>query len=156
MDEVRVAKVALAAATYAIDKPYDYLAGALSERVVPGVRVLVPFGRGNRLVQGMVFSVEAENAGHLKEVVSVLDPEPLLDENAFGIVEFMADTTFCTYYDAVRCLIPAGLSVTARESFALAHAPDRGILPNLPEDERELLRLMRDLDELYATLCNEK
>ena len=44
MDEVRVAKVALAAATYAIDKPYDYLAGALSERVVPGVRVLVPFG----------------------------------------------------------------------------------------------------------------
>ena len=63
----------------------------------------------------------------------------------------MADTTFCTYYDAVRCLIPAGLSVTARESFALAHAPDRGILPNLPEDERELLRLMLQADSRRET-----
>ena len=95
-----------------------------------GVRVLVPFGRGNRLVQGDgLLGRRRKTPAHLKEVVSVLDPEPLLDENAFGIVEFMADTTFCTYYDAVRCLIPAGLSVTARESFALAHAPDRGDSP---------------------------
>ena len=147
-----VAKIAVEKTAFTFDKLFSY---AVPEKFLPavrrGVRVLVPFGRGNRLVQGMVFSVEAENAGYLKEVVSVLDPEPLLDENAFGIVEFMADTTFCTYYDAVRCLIPAGLSVTARESFALAHAPDRGILPNLPEDERELLRLMLQADSRRET-----
>ena len=89
-----VAKIAVEKTAFTFDKLFSY---AVPEKFLPavrrGVRVLVPFGRGNRLVQGMVFSVEAENAGHLKEVVSVLDPEPLLDENAFGIVEFMADTT---------------------------------------------------------------
>ena len=147
-----VAKIAVEKTAFTFDKLFSY---AVPEKFLPavrrGVRVLVPFGRGHRLVQGMVFSVEADTARHFKDAVSVLDPEPLLDENAFGIVEFMADTTFCTYYDAVRCLIPAGLSVTARESFALAHAPDRGILPNLPEDERELLRLMLQADSRRET-----
>ena len=147
-----VAKIAVEKTAFTFDKLFSYaVPAAFMSAVRRGVRVLVPFGRGNRLVQGMVFSVETGDTGRLKEIASVLDPEPLLDENAFGIVEFMADTTFCTYYDAVRCLIPAGLSVTAHESFALAHAHDRGILPNLPEEERDLLRLMLQADSRRET-----
>lgn len=147
-----VAKIAVEKTAFTFDKLFSYaVPAAFMSAVRRGVRVLVPFGRGNRLIQGMVFSVETGDTGRLKEIASVLDPEPLLDENAFGIVEFMADTTFCTYYDAVRCLIPAGLSVTAHESFALAHAPDRGILPNLPEEERDLLRLMLQADSRRET-----
>ena len=51
----QIAKIAVAAATYAIDKPYDYLA---SEDVLPGQRVLVPFGRGNRTSEGLILSVQ--------------------------------------------------------------------------------------------------
>ncbi len=147
-----VAKIAVEKTVFTFDKLFSYaVPKTLLPNVRRGVRVLVPFGRGNRLVQGMVFSVETGDDRHLKQVVSVLDLEPMLDENAFGIVEFMVDTTFCTYYDAVRCLIPAGLSVTAHESFALIHTPDRGIFPNLPEEERELLRLMLQADSPRET-----
>ena len=147
-----VAQIAVEKTVFTFDKLFSYaVPEKLCGAVRRGVRVLVPFGRGNRLVQGMVFSVETGDAGRLKAVVSVLDAEPVLDENAFGIVRFMADTTFCSYYDAVRCLIPAGLSVTAHESFAVVSQPDRGVFPNLPEDERALLRLMLQADSRRET-----
>ena len=50
---VKTAKVALAAATFAIDRPYTYrVPDALAEKLVPGMRVLVPFGAGNRPARG--------------------------------------------------------------------------------------------------------
>ena len=50
-----LAKAAVAAAPYGIDKPYDYRVPAeLRDKVLPGIRVMVPFGRGNRLSEAMV------------------------------------------------------------------------------------------------------
>ena len=49
MEQEMVAKVALAAATYAIDRPYSYkIPAELEGRIQPGMRVMVPFGRSNR------------------------------------------------------------------------------------------------------------
>ena len=54
-----IAKVALSAATYAIDKPYDYLVpDDLKETLRPGIRVIVPFGAGNRRTEGMILALE--------------------------------------------------------------------------------------------------
>jgi len=53
-----IAKIAVSAATYAIDRPYDY---QIPEEMYPmpdGVRVIVTFGAGNRRVEGLVLSVE--------------------------------------------------------------------------------------------------
>ena len=55
----QIAKVAVAAATYAIDKPYDYLVPPGMELSV-GCRVTVPFGRGNRTAEGMVLQLRQE------------------------------------------------------------------------------------------------
>ena len=61
MDGAVIAKIALAAAAYAIDRPYDYLVPAeLEGRAVPGVRVLVPFGRGNKRTEGIVLALSGE------------------------------------------------------------------------------------------------
>ena len=55
---MNIAKIVVAAAVYAIDKPYDYLVPpALEEKCVPGVRVAVPFGAGNRRSEGVVLEV---------------------------------------------------------------------------------------------------
>lgn len=58
----QIAKVAVAAATYAIDKPYDYLVPQGADMAV-GMRVLVPFGRGNRVSEGVVLTLGAGGAG---------------------------------------------------------------------------------------------
>ena len=56
-----VAKIALKAATYAIDKPYDYVVPAeLTATLRPGMRVIVPFGAGNRRTEGIVLALEAQ------------------------------------------------------------------------------------------------
>ena len=57
METAAIVKVAVSAAPYHIDKPYDYLVPAeLEDLAVPGVRVTVPFGRGNKLSEGMILA----------------------------------------------------------------------------------------------------
>lgn len=147
-----VAMVAVEKTVFTFDKLFSYaVPPELETAVRRGVRVLVPFGRGNRLSQGMVFSVSRESNVNCKQVISVLDEQPLLNEEGFAIVEFMNDTTFCTYYDAVRCLIPSGLSVVARESFTVCKDFSRGILPNLESDEQALMKLMLQSDSRRET-----
>ena len=82
-----IAKVAVQAATYAIDKAYDYL---LPEEVggQAGCRVLVPFGRGNRISEGIILALEPGEEAGLKEVRGLLDSEPLLDEGMLRLAAF--------------------------------------------------------------------
>jgi primosomal protein N' (replication factor Y) len=55
METAVIVKIAVSAAPYSIDKPYDYLVPALLDSAaVPGVRVTVPFGRGNRGSEGII------------------------------------------------------------------------------------------------------
>ena len=94
MDVVAIAKVALAAAAYAIDQPYDYLVPAeLEGRAIPGVRVLVPFGRGNKHTEGIVLALSytVPSGKRLKEVYTVLDDAPVLDEQGLKLCLWMRE-----------------------------------------------------------------
>ncbi len=107
----RVAKIAVSAATYWIDKPYDYLIPReLADLVRPGVRVYVPFSQGNRRSEGIVLAL-SDSSGYdrLKAILSVLDEEPVLSEEQIRLALFMRDRFFCTVYDAVKAMLPAGL-----------------------------------------------
>ena len=67
----QIAKIAIEAATYAIDKPYSYQVPD-GMNVSAGLRVMVPFGRGNRRSEGMVLAVESgQPERRLKAVLSV-------------------------------------------------------------------------------------
>ena len=107
-----VAKIAVSAATYWLDKPYDYLLPPeLAGKAKPGVRVHVPFSRGNRRTEGIILAV-AEHSDYdqpLKAVLQLLDEEPVLSEEQLKLAFFMRERFFCTVYDAVRAMLPAGL-----------------------------------------------
>ena len=107
-----VAKIAVSAATYWLDKPYDYLVpGELAEKAVPGVRVHVPFSRGNRRTEGVLLAVAEESRVErpLKAILAVLDDAPVLTQAQLKLAFFMRERFFCTVYDAVRAMLPAGL-----------------------------------------------
>ena len=128
MDGAVIAKIALAAAAYAIDRPYDYLVPAeLEGRVVPGVRVLVPFGRGNKRTEGIVLALSGElpEGKRLKEVFAVLDDAPVLDKQSLKLCLWMRERYFCTVYDAARAMLPAGLWFSIRDSYHIASGVDR-------------------------------
>ena len=117
-----VAKVAVSKAIYAIDKPYDYLVPPeLEGQVLPGMRVAVPFGSGNRGSDGIVLSLERqeENTPTLKPVLSCLDDAPVLDEKGIHLALWMRERYFCTVSDAVKAMLPAGMYFALRDSVTL-------------------------------------
>ena len=121
------AKVAVAKAIYAIDRPYDYrVPQELEGRLRPGMRVLVPFGAGNRGSDGIVLALSREGAeGGLKDVTAALDDRPVLDEKLLKLALWMRERYFCTVYDAVKAMLPAGLYYALRDCVALRSGVDR-------------------------------
>ena len=116
-----IAKIAVSAATFAIDKPYSYRIPAAME-LLPGIRVQVPFGRGNRRTEGVVLSVESGDGENLKAIDTKLDEAPLLSETMLRLAVFMRERYFCSFYDAVRAMLPAGLWFKTKNVFFLAGA----------------------------------
>ena len=158
MGSVCVAMVAVEHAAFTYDQLYSYLVpDSLRNLVQRGVRVVVPFGRGNTLRQGMVFSVgEEQQSPRLKSVITVLDQEPVLEAEDFEIIRYMTDAAFCSRYDVVRCLLPPGLSVEAKTTYRLSPSFDKGMLPRMAPEEQQLLRLLlaapsqREVDMLFS------
>lgn len=106
-----VAKIAIENTVYTFDKAFDYaIPQNLAKAVKAGVRVLVPFGRGNKKRQGIVMSVGYASSQKLKYIISVLDEEPVLTEKMLRTAEFMKEHYFCTLHDAVKTMLPAGIN----------------------------------------------
>ena len=127
METAVIVKVAVSAAPYSIDKPYDYLVPPeLLEAAQPGVRVTVPFGRGNRVSEGMIL---ARGTGGkvqgLKPLLSALDREPVLDSDGIALALWLRQRYFCTLFEAVKAILPAGLWYQIREVWHVAEGMDR-------------------------------
>ena len=103
----QIAKVAVENAAYSFDDAFDYaIPEALRAAVQPGVRVLVPFGSGNKKRQGMVFALrEKKEEKKLKFIAEVLDEKPLLNNELLRLAVFLKDRTFCTLIEAAKMCI---------------------------------------------------
>ena len=162
-----IAKIAVSAANFAIDKPYSY-AVPRDMHVQPGQRVMLPFGRANRRTEGVVLTVEAGDETGLKYVERCLDDSPILTDRQLRLAAFLRERYFCTFYDAIRAMLPAGLWFQIRETFSLtedrswqekeirkAHALDvLKLLENLGgrAEEAPLRSLIPDEEVLQDTL----
>ena len=146
-----IAKIAVAAATFAIDKPYSY---CIPQGMVllPGQRVSVPFGRGNRRTEGIVLSVEEGIPEGLKCVETCLDPEPILSRTMLQMAAFIRDRYFCTFYDAVRAMLPAGLNAQNRQIFRLTE--DRSWKEKSPR-QPEAMAVLQQLEALGGSAGEE-
>lgn len=132
-----IARVAVAAATYSIDKPYDYLIpDALAARAKIGVRVTAPFGRGNRVSEGIILDLSHESRRpEMKLVQEILDDDSVLGPIQIKLALWLRERTFCTIYEAVKAMLPAGLWYQVREVCTLA--VDRETALNAAESEQE-------------------
>ncbi len=124
---VNIAKIVVSAAPYAIDRPYDYLIPPeLEGRVRPGMRAAVPFGAGNRGTDGVVLSLgQRADAAKLKSIQALLDEEPVLDGRSLRLALWMRERYFCTVYDALRIMLPAGLWFSLMDCWKIAPGVDR-------------------------------
>ncbi len=111
MLEKQVARIAVSAATYWVDRPFDYLIPPeLSEKAAVGARVVVPFGKGNRRAEGIILALRDQSEyPEVKCIQQVLDDEPVLTPQQIKLALWMRERFFCTVYDAVKAMLPVGL-----------------------------------------------
>ena len=139
-----IGKIAVSAANFAIDKPYSYWIPR-DMTLAPGQRVTVPFGRGNRRAEGVVLSVEEGSREGLKTVEAVLDESPLLSPLQLRLAAFLRERYFCTFYDACRAILPAGLWFDTKAVYSLTETREWKEKTIRKPGAAEILRLMEEL-----------
>ena len=121
MNEALFAQIAVENTVYHFDKLFTYrVPHGLQGQVVPGVRVSVPFGAGNRRRVGMVFSLTNQGGERVKDVESVLDREAALSPEMLELARWMKDRYYCTLFEAVKLMIPTGIHLRLREGYLLS------------------------------------
>ncbi len=143
---VTIAQVCIDQTIYRIDKPYDYLLpkALMCENPV-GKRVLVPFGNGTATRQGFVLSISDKTdcpKSKLKQIVTVLDEKPILNDEMLKLAVFLKERTFCTYFDALRVLLPAGISMRVKVAYTFNGDSDTG---SLSADETAIADYLKTL-----------
>lgn len=139
-----IGKIAVAAANFAIDKPYSY---RIPEGMTlsPGQRVMLPFGKGNRTTEGIVLSVEDGDETGLKSVERTLEDIPIVTPDQLRLAAFMRERYFCTFFDAVRAMLPAGLWFQSSATYSLTE--DRSWKEKTIKKKAapEILRFLEDM-----------
>ncbi len=142
------AMVAVSSATIAFDKPFSYaVPEKIRNKVKKGVRVLVPFGKGNRKRVGIVLDVlpvQGDECRKLKAVISAEDDAPVMNDEMLELAEWLRDNTFCTYFDAVRTMLPSGMNINIREHYRAVDEMDES---GLSDAEKKVLDLMKNSDD---------
>lgn len=138
-----IAVTAIINSTREFDREYDYLIPeGLRDRVVPGVRVAVPFGRGNTSREAYVLRIkDTSNAENLKEIKKLLDKDPILDNAMLRLGDWMRRRYICTYSDALKCMTPAGIGLKSKKTARLTGKYDE----SLKETERAVVEFLRDM-----------
>ena len=139
-----IGKIAVSAANFAIDKPYSYWIPQ-DMALAPGQRVMVPFGRANRRTEGIVLTVEPGSEDKLKPVESCLDDTPILTETQLRLAAFLRERYFCTFFDAIRVMLPAGLWFRTRLTVSLTEDRSWKDKTIRKEGAEELLELLENL-----------
>ena len=129
--------VAVSNATFHFDKLYTYAVMPDQQNAVKlGSMVLVPFGRGSRARMGVVLACDAEpESAKLKYLFDVAPASACLTPELLRLVHFLKERTFCTYYEAVKAVIPYGAQykpAVAADGVTppkAAHPPHRELLP---------------------------
>jgi len=153
---VRTARIAVYNIAYTADRPFSYLIPEdMYEAAVCGVRVIVPFGRGGRKRVGLILSVADEVPSmKLKSVLSVVDREPVVSPEMMRMILWLKENTFCTFYEALRTILPSGMNISINEKYSFCEDAD---FTGLTEEESNLAGFLknaaseREFDELLES-----
>ena len=176
----KVAKVIVDVPTMQTDQPFTYLVPEnLNEQLAVGMRVEVPFGNGNRHVQGFVLAIEPiaatvldETNVQLKELVAVLDLKPVLNTEMLALADYMKEKTFAFKITCLQTMLPSVMRADYQkyiyltdelseelqdqlfyglEEISWDQAQERGILPQLMT-----LRKQQKVDIRYEVTTRNK
>ncbi|WP_298472348.1 primosomal protein N' [uncultured Psychrobacillus sp.] len=151
-----IVEVIVDVAAYPIDRPFDYVVPEhLEDLVERGSRVHVPFG--NRKVQGFITNIKGEtdiDRTKLKEVLSIIDVEPVITEELLELSKWMTKKTLCYEIDALQVMLPAALRASYKKNIKIVDSTQleeeilalfgkKEVLPYEAFEKAGMLRVMK-------------
>jgi len=95
-----------------VDQIFTYaVPEELGAAIKVGQRVAAPFGKGNKTLEGIVLEIDVDKDGEFraKEIVKILDKEPIINGELLRLALWMKDYYYCTYHQALSCVIPSNI-----------------------------------------------
>ena len=108
-----IAKVIVDVPLMQTDKPYSYqIPSEFEDMIEAGIRVHVPFGKANRLIQGIVIEVleVIDTTEELKAIVEVLDYTPVLNKEQFWLADQLRKSVFSYKITILKTMLPSLLN----------------------------------------------
>ena len=117
------AQVIVDVPTMQTDQPYTYLVPDEWQAVIEcGMRVEVPFGEGNRHIQGFVTALPTEleeSKLSLKSLIRVIDLAPVVNQELLQLADYMKDVTFSFKINCLQTMLPAAMKAAYQKKFVL-------------------------------------
>ena len=142
---MRIAEVVIANNSRELNKKFSYLVPD-DMNVMAGARVVVPFGRGNKTVEGIVTGfTDKSNFTKLKTVTRLIDEKPLCTPKLLELAEYIQRNSVCTYYQALRLVVASGTKIkTTRWITLLDNDVDIAKVSGRSASKRKLLEILTD------------
>ncbi|MBP3921754.1 MAG: primosomal protein N' [Ruminiclostridium sp.] len=114
-----IASVVVDKALFSFDIAFDYILPENCD-VVVGQRVVVPFGKGGKKRVGLIKAIRKDVPDNrLKEIFCLVNDGIILNEEMLSLVDWLKENTFCTYFDAVKTILPGGMALNVSEKYQL-------------------------------------
>lgn len=135
-----VAEVGVEGTLYGFDALFSYeIPRPLEGVITEGMRVVVPFGRGNKKRIGLVFELRDSVQGEkLKPISAAADSERVISPELLKLCVWLRENTFCTYFDAFRAILPPGLGYSLKTHYRTIS----GFSGELSDDEQRVMNAL--------------
>ncbi|ATO43984.1 primosomal protein N' [Loigolactobacillus coryniformis] len=124
---VQFAQVIVDVPTLQTNRPYDYVIPAIWQaQLRAGMRVVVPFGKGQRQIQGFVVGITdtaPDYTGELKAITQVLDLQPVLNPELLALAKWLAQWTFAFQISCMQTMLPSVMKASYSKKVRLLGAP---------------------------------
>lgn len=142
-----VASVAVDRCLYPFDCIYDYIVPPfLADKLGVGQLVSVPFGKGNKQRVAMIYALEEKECDpeSLKQISGTAGNGTAINGEQLALTLWLKENTFCTYFDAIRAILPPGLNFSIREEYAFKDISESELC-GLSEEEKEIVGRLRKI-----------
>lgn len=155
--KIYIAEVIVNHSVNNLDKLFDYIVPPqFLDTIMEGMRVLVPFGRGNKSLEAYVFNIsqkEDQDVTKLKEIIAPIDDEPILSSMQIEMIYWLKNKYLCKYVEAIHCLIPAGLVNKEKRMISLNFDELEEVREHKTGIQKEIIDLIEKLGKInYDTL----
>jgi len=107
---MKYAEIIISITHKSVDRIFDYIIpDDLQNLLCVGMRVIVPFGKGNKNYEGYVIGLSDYTnipAQKLKYIISIMDKYPIFSENTITLAKFMKEKYYSTLSECLKCIMP--------------------------------------------------